>query len=201
MTRDIEEACVKAKTWAIDAALPLWSSAGFDAASGRFQERLDLAGRPIPEIPRRLMVQCRQIAVYALADELGWCHGRDIVRNAVEHLERSYFQADGAPGWIFSIDADGSPADVCRDSYAHAFVLLALGWAYRTLGTLRLIDLADQTLAFIDRQLASPLHGGLIERAPPSWLTSAPEHPDALFGSPSVSRRGDGATTVPGAGG
>jgi mannose/cellobiose epimerase-like protein (N-acyl-D-glucosamine 2-epimerase family) len=47
-------------------------SSGFDKAARGFHERLDLAGDPIRNLPRRLMVPARQIVVYAQSSLLGW---------------------------------------------------------------------------------------------------------------------------------
>jgi len=68
------------RTWAVDDALPLWATAGFDGSNGRFEERLAFAGDPLPSVPIRLMVQARQIYVYATGQSqppvgFGWGDG------------------------------------------------------------------------------------------------------------------------------
>ncbi len=55
--------------WLQGAALPLWATSGFNERYGRFEERLDLWGRPLMDVPLRLMVQARQIHVYSMAAE------------------------------------------------------------------------------------------------------------------------------------
>jgi mannose-6-phosphate isomerase len=42
-------------------ALPLWSTEGWDPATGGFVERLDQDGNPDRLAPRRVRVQARQI--------------------------------------------------------------------------------------------------------------------------------------------
>jgi mannose/cellobiose epimerase-like protein (N-acyl-D-glucosamine 2-epimerase family) len=44
--------------WVASAALPVWSTAGWNPEAGRFRERLDLAGAPLA-VPHRSMVQAR----------------------------------------------------------------------------------------------------------------------------------------------
>ena len=76
--------------WLQRAALPLWATNGFNERYGRFEERLDLWGRPVADVPLRVMVQARQIHVYAIAAERGWYAG------ALERVERAFeaFQRD-----------------------------------------------------------------------------------------------------------
>jgi mannose/cellobiose epimerase-like protein (N-acyl-D-glucosamine 2-epimerase family) len=155
-----------AKAWAQDFALPLWSTAGFDARRGLFHERLDFDGKPIALPASRLMVQARQIATYSRASLAGWHRSADDkVATCLAAVERLYHRADGHPGWIFSINAEGKPANRVRDLYAHAFIIYALAWSHRLTGDPHAIRLADETLAEIDVVLAAP-HGGHFDAAP-----------------------------------
>ena len=51
----------------IGEALPLWSTIGWDAASGGFIDRLHRDGTADVSVPRRVFVQARQIYCYAKA--------------------------------------------------------------------------------------------------------------------------------------
>ena len=105
------------------------------------------ADEPITALPRRLMVQARQIVVYARADLAGWyAGGKGLAQAAFETVCRRYRSADGAPGWLFSVQPDGRPADRTRDLYTHAFVLYMLAWLYRMDGEPSMLALADETL-------------------------------------------------------
>ncbi|HWJ76023.1 MAG TPA: AGE family epimerase/isomerase [Kaistia sp.] len=153
-----------ARRWAIDRAFPLWSTTGFDARIGLFHERLDLERRPLAACPRRVMVQARQIASFSRASLVGW-HRPGAEADALETVIRLYHKRDGAPGWIFSLHPDGSPASTVRDLYAHAFILYAIAWGYRAFGSPKLIALADETLADMDHIFAAP-HGGFRDAVP-----------------------------------
>jgi len=154
--------------WLAAKALPLWSSAGFDAERGQFHERLDGSGRPIGSVPRRAMVQARQIYVFAHAAHLGWFpSGARIAETAMDSLLRDFSDgADPARGFAFSVDGAGRVVSDARDAYAHAFILFAIAWLYRLNGDRRLIALANETIAFIDAHLEDPAHGGLFDRHP-----------------------------------
>ncbi|WP_275943894.1 AGE family epimerase/isomerase [Gluconacetobacter takamatsuzukensis] len=146
-------------------ALPLWCGDGFDHHRGLFHERLAWDGSPVPMGALRLMVQARQVATYCRA-ALDGLH--DISQAAVRCLdivERLYHGSDGSPGWIFSLSADGAPADRRRDLYAHAFILFAYGWAIRLTGEDRYRRIARRTADEIERIFAAE-NGGYKDVVP-----------------------------------
>jgi mannose-6-phosphate isomerase len=147
----------------------LWAQAGFDRDNGRFEERLTLQAKPIPDAPVRLMSQARQIYSYALAARQGWYRGAiELVEQGYASMIRDFHQKDGREGWIFSIRRDGTVCDARRDLYAHAFVLLALASYAQTTKCKRSLALADQTLAFIERRMRASQGGGFLEELPSS---------------------------------
>lgn len=154
--------------WARGSALPLWADAGFDREHGRFEERLTFDAARLPEVPIRLLTQARQIFVYALAAKRGWHAGAaGLVDRAFASMVRDFRGRDGRGGWIFSIHRDGAVADPSRDFYAHAFVLLAVASYVEATGKRATLDVADQTLAFLDRCMAAREGGGFVEALPP----------------------------------
>ena len=150
--------------------LPFWAEAGFDRDCGVFCERLDFAGRDCVSVPRRAMVQARQIYVYSAADKDGvFRNGADLADRAMHSFLRLYLdERDPRGGFAFSIDAAGNRVSNFRDSYAHAFVLLSLASLYEATGERRLLSAAESTLQFIDRHLVCNDHGGLLDRCPPA---------------------------------
>jgi mannose/cellobiose epimerase-like protein (N-acyl-D-glucosamine 2-epimerase family) len=163
----VQAAVARARAWAIDAALPFWSTAGFDAAAGAFHERVDFEGRPILSVPRRTMAQARQIYAFAHAHELGWsAPGGDLALRATRTLIARHWRADGADGFVFSLSPEGAVADPRRDTYAHAFALYGLAWAHRVEPDPLFREIADATYVVLDTLLAAPTHGGYIDGAP-----------------------------------
>ncbi len=156
------------RAWMVEKALPLWSASGFDVGQGVFQERLDWSGGPISTVPRRAMVQARQIYVFAHAAHLGWRpEGGRLAELAMWSLLRRFCGSDGpSGGFDFSISPEGRVVSSVRDAYTHAFVLFAIAWLYRLNGERKLLDHADRTIAFIDRVLEDQALGGLFDRAP-----------------------------------
>lgn len=152
------------RAWAVEQALPLWATTGFDEAQRQFVERIGFDGTPLLHAPRRVMVQARQIYVYGLAHREGWFPGGErLVERAYGELVRRY--GDGTEGWAFSTDRDGAVVDPTRDLYAQAFVLLGLATVRQLGGGSEPLRLARQTLAFMDAHMATPA-GGYVEAWP-----------------------------------
>src|SRR5882757_8838887 len=130
-TTNEAEIVARLKLRMIEHALPLWSTEGWDPATGGFVERLDQDGRADRLAPRRVRVQARQIYCFAKAAQMGWYpEGREIALRGLEHLLARAKAPDGRPGYVHTLAPDGSVLDPLRDSYDHAFVLLALSTVY-----------------------------------------------------------------------
>ena len=165
---DSADIVAKLKLRMIDDALPLWSTKGWDATTGGFIERLHLDGRADPLVPRRVRVQARQIYCYAKAAQTGWYpQGREIALKGLEHLLSKARSPDGRPGYVHTLTPDGAVLDPLRDSYDHAFVLLALSTVYALDPDAQVRAEIDALLSFLDAHLRSP-HGGVLEGLPAS---------------------------------
>jgi mannose/cellobiose epimerase-like protein (N-acyl-D-glucosamine 2-epimerase family) len=150
----------------IEHSLPLWSGAGWDPVAGGFVERLDIEGRADCAAPRRVRVQARQIYCFAKATRMGWYpEGREIAMKGLDYLLAKAKSPDGRPGFVHLLDSDGSTMNAMRDSYDHAFVLLALSTVFQLSGDAQVRNEIESLLAFIDRDLRSP-NGGFIEGIP-----------------------------------
>ena len=152
----------------IDHALPLWSAVGWDAAAGGFIERLHADGSADHAAPRRVRVQARQIYCYAKAAQMGWYpEGREIALKGLEYLLAKAKAPDGRPGYVHQLTPDGDLLDPLRDTYDHAFVLLALATVHGLDRDAQIRAEIDALLSFLDTQLRSP-HGGFHEGLPPA---------------------------------
>lgn len=156
-----------AKVWMQNAALPFWFDRGIDRQRGGFIEQLTVDCEPINDPTRPVRVAARQIYVFALAAHRGWfSDGRAVALDGAEYLIDKGLGAGDQPGFPHSLMPDGSVADPTRDAYDHAFILLALAWAWRVTEEPRIKDAIDQVLSFCDECLADPKHGGWIESRP-----------------------------------
>ena len=163
------------KTLMIEQSLPLWSSEGWDRTSGGFVDRLGPDGRADHAAPRRVFVQARQIYCFAKAAQIGWFpQGREIALKGLEHLLAKAKSPDGRPGFVHTLAPDGSVLDPLRDSYDHAFVLLALANVYALDRDAQVRTEIEALLLFLDTQLRSP-NGGFLEGVP--WSMPRRQNP------------------------
>jgi mannose/cellobiose epimerase-like protein (N-acyl-D-glucosamine 2-epimerase family) len=165
---DSADIVAKLKLRMIDHALPLWSKQGWDPETGGFVDRLDQEGRADRHAPRRVFVQARQIYCFAKVAHMGWYpEGREIALRGLDHLLASAKAPDGRPGFVHALAPDGAVLDPLRDTYDHAFVLLALATVYALDRDAQVRSEIEGLLAFLDTHLRSP-HGGFLEGLPAS---------------------------------
>ncbi|MGQ0684336.1 AGE family epimerase/isomerase [Bradyrhizobium sp.] len=163
---DAGDIVAELKSFIIERSLPLWSGEGWDRTTGGFVDRLDAEGRADRLAPRRTMVQARQIYCFAKAAQMGWyADGKEIALRGLDHLLRKAKSPDGRPGFVHRLDADGAVLDPRRDTYDHAFVLLALATVYSLDRDAQVRSEIDAVLSFVDTRLRSP-HGGFAEGFP-----------------------------------
>ena len=158
---DLSARASKARRWLLEAAFPLWSTAGFDAASGQFVEQLGQDGAPSAATPRRTLVQARQLYVFAVAARMGWTGLWRTVMNAAADSLLAHGRTDDGD-WIFAFDANGRPLDTRLDLYTQAFAIFGLAHAAEALDRSDLMDAAVQTRRRLEDAWRAPA-GGFIE--------------------------------------
>lgn len=160
----------------VEHCLPLWSDQGWDATQGGFVDRLREDGRADRLAPRRVFVQARQIYCFAKAAQLGWYPaGRSIALKGLEYFLAKAKSPDGKPGFVHALTPDGAVLDPSRDTYDHAFVLLALASVYALERDAQVREEIDALLSFMDAHLRSP-HGGFLEGWPPTMPRGQNSH-------------------------
>lgn len=148
------------RAWLMEAALPLWWSHGFDRAAGCFHEKLGLNGEPVPG-PRRVRVQARQAAVYAMAGRAGWDGPwREAVEAGVAVLLGQARHPEGGVRHLLS--ESGAALDSGRDLYDLAFAIFGLAHAGRALERPALIAAAEAHMQWLEHAWGHP-HGGFFE--------------------------------------
>jgi mannose/cellobiose epimerase-like protein (N-acyl-D-glucosamine 2-epimerase family) len=158
---DLSARAAASRRWLLEAAFPLWSTAGFDAASGQFVEQLSLDGAPSVHTPRRTLVQARQLYGFAVAARMGWTGAWRAVMDAAADAMLAGGRTD-AGDWIFAFDASGRPLDARRDLYTQAFAIIGLVHAAQALGREDLMAAAVQTRRRLEDAWRAP-GGGFVE--------------------------------------
>ncbi len=151
------------RQWFIADCLPFWAEHGVDPLNGGFYEAIHFDGTPSTGRPRRVRTLFRQVHTFTQAGLLGWLDGADpIAARGFDYLLAHACPDGGARGCVFHLGDDGSVLDERRDLYDQAFLLLACASRIRAGDEGPAKALADKTIAFLDRELASP-HGGWLE--------------------------------------
>jgi mannose/cellobiose epimerase-like protein (N-acyl-D-glucosamine 2-epimerase family) len=148
------------RRWLLEAMLPLWSTAGFDDSTSQFVEALTPAGEPLP-LPRRILVQARQMFVVCAGGRLGWTGSWRELAVATGEALLAHGRND-AGDWIYSFDSNGAPADARTDLYTQAFVIFGLAEAGRALGRGDFVAAATATCQRLETGWADPA-GGFFE--------------------------------------
>ena len=155
------------RPWLCDVLLPFWASTGFDSDHGAFVEKFEPDGQPSGDDYTRVRVQARQIYVFSHAGVAGFSEvGLDRAQTAFAFLERHAWDRE-AGGWFQRLRRSGAPLDRSKDSYDHAFLLLAMAWLYRAGGDSQVHERARETIAFFDGALGQSRDGafdGYAER-------------------------------------
>ena len=152
-----------AYNWLVETALPYWAEVGEDRTFGGVFEALDMDGRPLEDLPKRLRVQARQAYVFAHSSMLGFAGAAEAMEVPLRFMmEKGYL---GAGRFAHKLNRDGSVADDQLDTYDLAFVLLALAYVYKVTGDKTHRTVAHDILKVVRNELAHP-DGGFIEALP-----------------------------------
>ena len=161
--------------WTREHALPLWGRRARDHRGG-FYEAMLPDGTPCTDMTKRFRVQPRQAYVYAHAETLGWT---DQGHSASDHAWAFTLEAgtddhslqgtspeEGGTftGFCHLLTPEGGIEDASRDTYDHAFVLLACAWRMQAFGDEQAARVAERTLGFLDT----------LRQADGSYLEGAP---------------------------
>lgn len=142
--------------------VPKWYEAFPDHATGGFYERLGKGFKPRLVGNRRLLTQCRQLAIHSHAALQRPDHFKPDLKTIYETMTQKYFVPETG-GWRFSLSDDGLPADNTYDLYSLTFVIFSLSHYYRATGDERAKDHAARMLAFIEKNFVMAGKPGYAE--------------------------------------
>lgn len=140
-----------------------WYHSFSDKEFGGFHERLGENFKPVDMPHKRLVTQCRQLAVYSHATlvDNGIDFGEDL-QDRFGFLKNNYFVPETG-GWRFSVFSDGHPAEGTYDLYGNAFAIFSLCFYYQLHPKPEVKEMAQKTLEFIDRHFRCQTHPGFLE--------------------------------------
>lgn len=151
-------------SWLQNSVLPLWLEEGIDRKNGGFVEALSSEGKAL-SIPRRAMVQARQIYSLRIARDLGLLDtqkAKEIVSQATNFLIDKYSLSSGA--FRYSVSPEGKPESEAQDLYTQAFGLFGLANSFAVNPNPAVEARALSLLKFLYSERALP-QGGFTEFA------------------------------------
>lgn len=128
-------------------------------------------GLPLPDQPKYLWLTGRMVHCFAIAELLGRPGARRIVEHGLSFLDEHLRDREHG-GWYWSVGPDG-PVDDVKDSYGHAFVLLAASSAAQA-GHPAAVRLLDDVAAVIDEHFWEKAPGLFAERYRRDWTDPEP---------------------------
>ena len=162
--KELSDIARSLRRWMWEASWPLWSGQGRHT-SARFFEALEFDGRPRLSAKSRVRTQARQVFSFALASELGWKDGEDIVALGLPQLLDAGLNDAGVAGRLIDIES-GVMLDDTADLYDTAFCLLAIAQGRAIVGADLADRMADALLASIDTALSYGDGNGYRETLP-----------------------------------
>jgi mannose-6-phosphate isomerase len=153
----------------LEELLPWWAEHGVDRRFGGFHNRIDRAGRPLPDGFKRLLVQTRQIYAFSEAARLGagpWA--LELAGHGVAFLDRA-FRDRVHGGFFHTATPEGEPLDRRKDCYGHAFAVFALAHYGAAAGDASALADARALASLAAERLRDPRHGGYVEEADEAW--------------------------------
>ncbi|NUN04752.1 MAG: AGE family epimerase/isomerase [Bdellovibrio sp.] len=162
MSQQSELFIKKSKDWLTQYVYPLWTKQGIDTNNGGFAESLTFAGEPM-DVPRRAMVQARQIYAFLTGANLVCCP-QDVAHAAVlrgnEYLINKFSQPSGA--FAYSVNPDGTIKSNNPDLYTQAFALFGMAQAYSLAKSAKVKKRAVALVNYLHKERAVP-GGGYTE--------------------------------------
>lgn len=152
------------RQWLLEELCPWWYERVYDARGG-FHEGLDASGKAVDAPSQSILVQARLTYVFSHAFALSKSPAMAAAsHHGFAHLQR--WVGPAGHGWPRRRSLDGTVTDAARDTYDHAFVILACAWRHRASGDPAAIAIADRTFDFLKTELADPTQGGFFEEHP-----------------------------------
>lgn len=152
----------KSKQWLSKDVYPLWLQKGIDPKNGGFVESISFNKEPM-DVPRRAMVQARQIYSFLTGAKLGCCPQESaslVIEQGTRYLIDRFSLPSGA--FMYSINPDGTPKSTNPDLYTQAFALFGLAQAYSLKPSSEIRDRAKDLLKYLHRERKVP-GGGYTE--------------------------------------
>jgi len=153
--------------------LPFWLENCVDRQHGGYLTVLNRDGS-MQSGEKMLVTQARLIWAFSRLWKDGY-HDPRIRDAAVQGIEflRRWFWDPAYEGWFWQVQRDGTPDDMSKKTYGHAFVIYAGVEYYRAFKDPMGLQLAELTFDLIERHAKDPEHPGYVDFMDRQWAPDA----------------------------
>lgn len=144
--------------------LPFWLTHGVDEKYGGYLTYLDKDGKPTGEGVKTHLCQCRMIYTYSSAHRAGLGGGKclEIARQGVDFMLKHFWDNE-YEGWFWTCEQDGTPKNMSKLTYGHAFAIYCLSEYYMASKDPRGLEWALKTYDVLQSKIADNFRGGYYE--------------------------------------
>ena len=145
-------------TWLTNHLVPIWAERSIELNQPGYVEYFNVDGSVPTRLGKTTLVTARLIYTFSHAHVL---QPSEVTLRAAQHGLSFLLDRCRSSNGTFrhSVQPDGTAIDERSDLYDLAFVLFALGWYFRATRERHVLDVADELMSFIERELTHPLGG------------------------------------------
>ncbi len=159
-----------------ESLLPFWLEGSMDEEHGGFVTELKRDGS-VRDGRKMLVAQARQVWAFSRAWRAGYRDPR--VRAAAKRgmrFMRTHMWDPVHEGWYWQVNRDGSPDDMRKKTYGHAFVIYAGVEYYRAFDDPLGLLIADNTFEVLEAHAKDPDHPGYVDFMDRRWRPDPDAH-------------------------
>ncbi|MGI6232717.1 MAG: AGE family epimerase/isomerase [Prevotella sp.] len=149
--------------------LPFWQSRMVDDAQGGFLGRIDGEGKPHPDAEKGAILNARILWAFSAAFRVTRDERWFQVAERAKLYIMSHFVDLEHGGVYWSLNADGTPRDTKKQTYAIGFTIYGLSEIARATGDLQALDCAISLYHDIEAHAFDREHNGYIEALTRDW--------------------------------
>lgn len=149
--------------------LPYWAERMIDAERGGFIGQIDGSNQRHPLAPRGAVLNARILWTFsAAARHLHTAAYADLAKRAYRYIS-TYFWDREAGGIYWLVNADGTPNDSNKQTYAQGFALYGFAEYYRLAKDPLVLQQAQDLFYLMEAKTTDPVHDGYFEVFDRTW--------------------------------
>jgi len=159
--------------------LPFWANHSPDP-SGGFYGTLNFDGTPKADAPKGGILNARLIWTFSTAYRILKDEQYLKLANRAQRYFLDHFIDPEYGGSFYTLNADGTPLDMKKDTYQNVFAIYGLSEHYRATGNQESLDAAIAIYQKLIEHAYDPVNGGFIESFTRDWQMVDVESPKTM---------------------